>query len=316
MENGKEIQTVKHQSMQLARIEDVRDQIQAIEACIKTMMVENRHYGKVPGCGDKKCLLKPGAEMLAKLFQIRPEFVRERRDLGNGHFEVLSSCTMYSHLNGVAVGEGAGTCSTMESKYRWRKAQRTCPKCEGSVGRSKYPPANDKTAQPGWYCTQCKAQFAYSDPEIRGQKTGRVENPDIADVYNTVQKIADKRAYVAAVITTTGASDYVTQDITDFDEDFPKQDDDGDIDQTSDTSHGETGDPIPQAAKVRGDLIKQAEAIVLDGMAAVTEWAIDTGKIKKGQTWKDMEIQAINTIIKSGKGFMVMVNNHVDGKTR
>lgn len=312
MEKNEVVTITEQPSMQIARMEDIKSQVQAIEACIKTMMVNERHYGTIPGCGDKKCLLKPGAELLAKLFQIRPEFKRERRDLGNGHFEILSSCIMISHTSGRPVGEGAGTCSTMESKYRWRKAQRTCPKCDGSIGRSKYPPRDNPDAQPGWYCTKCKAQFAYGDAEIRGQITGRVENPDIADVYNTVQKIADKRAYVAAVITTTGASDYVTQDITDFDEEFPQPQAQEDLDQAE--NHGQPEDKAAQAGKGRSDLIAQAEALVGEASAAVTEWAIDTGKIKKGQTWKDMELPAINVIIKSGKGFIVMVNNHIDSK--
>jgi hypothetical protein len=210
------------QSLQLTTLEDVKKQVQAIEACVKTVMVANQHYGKIPGCGDKPTLLKPGAELLAKLFQIRPEFKRERIDLGNGHIQILSSCIMYSRITGSPVGEGAGNCSTMESKYRWRKAQRSCPSCgvEGSISRSKFPPKNDKNAQPGWYCRDCKTQFDYDSAEIRNQKTERVENPDIADQYNTVQKIADKRAYIAAVITTTGASDYVTQDLEDFADNF------------------------------------------------------------------------------------------------
>jgi hypothetical protein len=44
----------------------------------------------------------------------------------------------------------------------------------------------------------------------------RVENPDIADTYNTVLKMADKRAYVSGVIKATAASDLFTQDTEDF----------------------------------------------------------------------------------------------------
>jgi hypothetical protein len=111
----------------------------------------------------------------------------------------------------------------MESKYRWRKSQRACPACgvDGSIGRSKFPPKDNPTGQPGWYCRDCKAQFAYDASDIRNQQAGRVENPDIADQYNTVQKMADKRAYVASVITSVGASDFVTQDIEDFYDGMP-----------------------------------------------------------------------------------------------
>jgi hypothetical protein len=42
------------------------------------------------------------------------------------------------------------------------------------------------------------------------------ENPDIADTYNTVLKMAKKRAHVDAMITATAASDIFTQDVEDI----------------------------------------------------------------------------------------------------
>ena len=45
-----------------------------------------------------------------------------------------------------------------------------------------------------------------------------VENPDIADTYNTVLKMAKKRAFVDTVITGTAASDCVNQDLEDLEE--------------------------------------------------------------------------------------------------
>jgi hypothetical protein len=225
MENENAVQIIPQQvqSLQPIPIKDVVAQVKAIEECIKSVMVSKLHYGTIPGCGEKPTLLKPGAEMLAKLFNLRPEYKRERHDLGNGHIEIMSDCTMFSRATGTAVGSGAGTCSTMESKYRWRKSQRACPACgvDGSIGRSKFPPKDNPTGQPGWYCRDCKAQFAYDASDIRNQQAGRVENPDIADQYNTVQKMADKRAYVASVITSVGASDFVTQDIEDFYDGMP-----------------------------------------------------------------------------------------------
>ncbi len=45
------------------------------------------------------------------------------------------------------------------------------------------------------------------------QPTGNVENPDLADVWNTVRKMAEKRAMVAAVLVGTGCSSIFTQDL-------------------------------------------------------------------------------------------------------
>jgi len=46
----------------------------------------------------------------------------------------------------------------------------------------------------------------------------RIENEDIADVYNTVLKIAKKRAHIDTTLTVTGAADLFTQDLIDEDE--------------------------------------------------------------------------------------------------
>ena len=41
----------------------------------------------------------------------------------------------------------------------------------------------------------------------------KMDNPDLADVWNTVLKMAKKRAYVDGMLSATGASDIFTQDI-------------------------------------------------------------------------------------------------------
>jgi hypothetical protein len=48
--------------------------------------------------------------------------------------------------------------------------------------------------------------------------TGKVENPDIADQYNTVLKMAKKRSVVDATLTVTAASDVFEQDLDEFSE--------------------------------------------------------------------------------------------------
>ena len=48
------------------------------------------------------------------------------------------------------------------------------------------------------------------------QVAGRVENSDLADTYNTVLKMAKKRALVDATLTATAASDIFTQDLEDY----------------------------------------------------------------------------------------------------
>lgn len=64
-------------------------------------------------------------------------------------------------------------------------------------------------------CTTMESKYRYRW-EGYGSNKHRIENADIADVYNTVLKMAKKRAFVDAVKSTTAASDIFTQDIEDL----------------------------------------------------------------------------------------------------
>lgn len=194
-------------------VEQVKRRVDLIRELMESVMKEGEHYGKVPGCGDKMVLLKPGAEKLRVVFGLGAAFKVRRTDLPDNHREYEVRCILRHLSTGRVVGEGMGCCSTMESKYRWRKGERVCPKCDGAtIMRSKFDDC-------GWYCNTkrggCGAKFALSDPAIEGQQIGRVPNPDLADTYNTVLKIAEKRAAVDATLNATGASDLFTQDLDD-----------------------------------------------------------------------------------------------------
>jgi hypothetical protein len=216
----------------VARVEKVRE-VQ------KRIMKLGTHYGKVPGT-DKDCLFKPGAEILGLTFQLDPEFSNVERWEGE-HLESVVTCTLYHAPSGSRLGSGIGSCSTREKKYAWRNGGAKCPSCgkEGSLLKSK-----DK---PEWFCWRkkdgCGATFPVKDERITSQKTGRIPNPDLADNYNTVRKMACKRAHVAAILFVTCASEIFTQDIEDSDE----------MDNGSGgsgTQHGAYPDEDPQAPRV------------------------------------------------------------------
>lgn len=193
-----------------------------IRIVLDKVMREGEHYGIIPGTGNKPSLFKAGAEVLATTFGLAPAFTVRRTDLASGHREYEITCQLRHITTGVLLGEGLGSCSTMESKYRWRRGERKCPTCNaGAIMRSKYPDRETNVA--GWYCNTnrggCGAQFPHNAPAIADQPTGRTENPDIADVYNTVLKMAKKRAQVDATLTAVGASDLLTQDLEDLEHD-------------------------------------------------------------------------------------------------
>jgi hypothetical protein len=58
-------------------------------------------------------------------------------------------------------------------------------------------------------------KYRYRKQKVNGQDV-QIENPDPADLQNTLIKMANKRAFVDAVLKATGASRYFSQDMEDF----------------------------------------------------------------------------------------------------
>jgi len=195
---------------------DVKKQIQLIQKIMRDSMQENTHYGTIPGTNNKNVLLKAGAEKLAFVFRLYGDSHITQTDLGNGHREYSVRTEIKQIGTDVVVGVGEGSASTMETKYRWRYAKRVCPECKmETIGKSKPEYGG------GWYCNQraggCGAKFRSEDPAITGQQLGKIENPDIADTYNTALKIAKKRSLIDGILLATAASDIFTQDLDDED---------------------------------------------------------------------------------------------------
>lgn len=195
-------------------LEQVVHQVKLIQQVMHTVMKKDEHYGIVPGTGTKPSLLKAGAEKLCLTFRLDPQYdITERQD--GAHRDIMSKCTLYHIPSGQRFGSGMGSCSTRESKYAYRNAGRKCPACGAEAiikGKDEYGG--------GWVCFKkkngCGAKFPDGDREIESQATGRVANEDVADQYNTVLKMANKRSLVAAVLNATAASDIFTQDIEDL----------------------------------------------------------------------------------------------------
>lgn len=168
---------VRETTSESLSLKQVTDRVNLVHEVLSKVMKKGTHFGTVPGCGDKMVLLKPGADVLAMTFRLVPEFQVETISLPNDHREYRVVCSMRSP-DGVMLGQGVGSASTMERKYRYR--------WDGS-----------------------------------GNQRRRVENEDIADVFNTVLKIAKKRAHIDATLTVTGAADLFTQDLIDEDDQRP-----------------------------------------------------------------------------------------------
>ena len=101
-------------------VEQVLTHVVLIQKIMSAAMKEGEHYGRIPGCGDKPTLLKPGAEKLCLTFRLAPAYDVEERQLERGHREYRVTATLTSITTQVLIGQGVGSCSTMEGKYRFR----------------------------------------------------------------------------------------------------------------------------------------------------------------------------------------------------
>jgi hypothetical protein len=182
-------------------------------------MHEGVDFGIIPNT-NKPTLLKPGAEKLCTLFGLAPTFesldsVKDWTGVEHGgeplfYFEY--KCKLWK--NGVLTAEGDGSCNSWEKKYRFREAKRLCPDCGQPTiikGRREFGG--------GWLCFKkqggCGAKFFDGDTAIESQEVGQVPNPDMPDLVNTIKKMAQKRALVAATLLAVNASEFFTQDLED-----------------------------------------------------------------------------------------------------
>lgn len=120
-------------------------------------------------------------------------------------------CNLHHYETGQHAGQGNGSCSNWEKKYRYRGGERTCPQCGKAAlikGKLEYERDAAYKQRGSWICFErrggCGAKYYGDDATITGQDTGRVDNPDFADLVHVVRRMADKRALVAAVQSTPG----------------------------------------------------------------------------------------------------------------
>lgn len=200
-------------------IDELHRNLEYVREVMRKEMKKGVDYGQIPGCGDKPGLFQPGAQKLLMTFNLS-EYVKKEvlRDYPGFHREYEFTVTVKAP-NGKEW-DGVGTCSTLEGKYRYRKAERKCPKC----GHATIIAENPKFLKPGqvagWLCWKkkggCGATFGQKDPAIASQRADKTENPDPAECWNTVRKMAFKRALVAAAINATNTSELWTQDLEDM----------------------------------------------------------------------------------------------------
>ncbi|MBO8136774.1 MAG: hypothetical protein H0Z40_01345 [Desulfotomaculum sp.] len=178
------------------RLADMKSKLGLVQKFFKEVMVKDQDYGVIPGT-DKPTLLKPGAEKLCELYGYAPvvKQVDELSDKETGFYRARVTVALIHRRTGITIAEGVGEANTNEGRYRWRW-----------VPEWKLPPGIDKESL---YC------------EERTGRNGkylmyRIENEDPWTLWNTVLKMAKKRALVDAALSATRSSGLFTQDVEDL----------------------------------------------------------------------------------------------------
>ena len=212
-------------------VEEAQKQVDLIKLHMARNLVDGKHYGTIPGCGDKPSLFKPGAEMLFMIFQFSPKFHTEVFAMPNDHREYRSRCEVFHRPTGALVASANASCSTMEAKYRYR-TENTWKEVP-----AKYWDSRDNTLLGG-------STFKPKKVKSKWYITQQVEHSNPADYYNTCLKMSEKRSAVATALFGTGASFLFTQDIEDMNIER-----DDDVEESTARTSNATGKTKTSAAK-------------------------------------------------------------------
>ncbi len=218
----RELQVVEVGEMSRLNLSDIKDRVQLIAQVMRDVMQgpsdenpEGVHYGVIPGV-KKPSLYQPGAQKLCIAFKFDPEYERvaAREDPDFIMYEIC--CTLYHQETKLRVASGLGACNSREDKYRWTH---------------KVDPVDPQRIVPGAYWDARKAGDSKEMKRIIGEGfrpskidglwvicyDTKIENDNPWNYQNTILKMACKRAFVAATLNGTGASDIFTQDVEDMD---------------------------------------------------------------------------------------------------
>ncbi|MDF2571995.1 MAG: hypothetical protein K0R55_3599 [Sporomusa sp.] len=175
------------------RLAEMTTKLDLVQRFFKQVMVKDLDYGIIPGT-DKPTLYKPGAEKLCELYGFAPivKSKSDTRDFKNGYYLSEIIMQIVHRKTGTIIAEGVGEASSYESKYRYRW-----------VYESDVPKGLDKEALVNKIFKSKKNGAEYAKY--------RIENTDLIDQWNTILKMAKKRALVDAVLSATRSSSIFSQ---------------------------------------------------------------------------------------------------------
>jgi hypothetical protein len=174
------------------RLNEMRVKLDLVQQFFKGVMEKDLDYGIIPGT-QKPSLLKPGAEKLCELYGFAPvvKEKKETRDFNTGYYLAELTMQVVHRQSGSIIAEGVGEASSYESKYRFRW-----------LFDNELPKNVDKSGL---------IQKTFASKNGKEYTKYRTENIDLIDQWNTVLKMAKKRALVDAVLSATRTSGIFSQ---------------------------------------------------------------------------------------------------------
>ena len=246
----KEVQLKRHDgNLQMMPIEQAKEWYNQFAEFTQSILKKDMDYGVIPGT-PKPALLKAGAEKLRLVYSLGVEFEMTDKtvDLDKPFVDYTYQCTIRSK-QGQVLSQCDGSCNSLEAKfgYSWlpvaeiSKGTDTAPLRHRTFGKKMqefdFAVSKAETAgqygKPAAYWNMWKEAIKNNTARkiTKTSKSGkemdaweldetitqyRVPNPEVIGLKNTIMKMAQKRAFVGAVLIATGASEFFTQDIEDM----------------------------------------------------------------------------------------------------
>lgn len=190
------------------KLDSMKQKLNLTREFFREVMKEGIDYGTIPGT-DKRTLLKPGAEGLCEFYNLAPTIAEKVEDKSHetGYYAVDITLRLIHRGSGSIIAEGLGHANTFESRYRWRWVS------EKDLPKGLDPQDLISKERNGRY-----GNFVQY----------RIENDDMHSIWNTVLKMAKKRALVDAVLSATRSSGIFAQPEDELDAYLNGHDPDGD----------------------------------------------------------------------------------------
>lgn len=238
-------------AMQLVRpIAPLADLLSArseLVTVIPKVLEEGVDFGKVPGT-DKNCLMKAGAERVCIIFGAHPEYEIIEQEIDHDRETTVKTGWVEApepanrNTRDRMKDEGKGRSRKVNGQWVW------------------FEPGDGTETYLGLYRYLVRCRIVRQDGLVVGDSVGSCSTLESKyftrprDCENTVLKMAQKRAFVGAVLNAFGLSDRFTQDLEDGASDIETPFDK----PKATTSKAPPAAPPKEAAPPKDDAPKQA----------------------------------------------------------